>query len=99
MNAFVPSVPGKAAPAEAGRSRVALFLGHLVSRAFAKRRGRRLHLCEMLSLGEKRFVAVIEYGQEKFLLSGTAQNISLLQRLDPGGESDPEEPGRGKDRE
>ena len=96
MNAFVPSVPAKAAPAENGRSRVALFLGRFVSHAFAKRRRRRLHLCEMLSLGEKRFVAVIEYGQEKFLLSGTAQNISLLRRLDPGGESEATEPGQAK---
>lgn len=48
----------------------------------AGHRQRRLRLCETLSLGEKRFIAVVEYGQQKFLLAGTQQNISLLQRLD-----------------
>jgi len=43
---------------------------------------RRLRLCETLSLGEKRFIAVVEYGKQKFLLAGTPQNISLLQSLD-----------------
>jgi flagellar biogenesis protein FliO len=35
----------------------------------------------MLSLGEKRFVAVVEYGSDKFVLAGTPQRISLLTRI------------------
>jgi flagellar biogenesis protein FliO len=57
----------------------------MASLASAHRRERRLRLCEMLSLGEKRFIAVVEYGQEKFLLAGTPQSISLLKRLDRNG--------------
>lgn len=62
-------------------SKVLAFLNRFAWLASVPRRERRLRVCEMLSLGEKRFVAVIEYGQQKFLLAGTPQNISLLQRL------------------
>jgi flagellar biogenesis protein FliO len=63
-------------------SKLAAFLTRVCSAASGRRRERRLRLCETLSLGEKRFVAVVEYGRQKFLLAGTPQNISLLQRLD-----------------
>jgi flagellar biogenesis protein FliO len=46
----------------------------------------------MLSLGEKRFIAVVEYGPDKFLLAGTTQNISLLKKLDRNGEGVKEAP-------
>ena len=46
-------------------------------------RRRALRLCETLSLGEKRFVAVVECDNQRFLLAGTQQNISLLQSLGP----------------
>ena len=59
----------------------AALLGRIRALA-AGHRQRRLRLCETLSLGEKRFVAVVEYGRQRFLLAGTQQNISLLQRLD-----------------
>ncbi len=52
------------------------------SRIRANRR-RALRLCETLSLGEKRFVAVVECDNQRFLLAGTQQNISLLQSLGP----------------
>jgi flagellar biogenesis protein FliO len=82
VNVLAPSEDGKLAPAGTLGSKFAAFLSRLVSMASAHRRERRLHLREMLSLGEKRFVAVVEYGQEKFLLAGTAQNISLLKEFD-----------------
>lgn len=46
-------------------------------------RHRSLRLCESLSLGEKRIVAVIECDDQRFLLAATPQNISLLQSLGP----------------
>jgi flagellar biogenesis protein FliO len=46
-----------------------------------QRRPRRLHLCETLSLGEKRLLAVVEYEDQRFLLAATAEHISLLQAL------------------
>jgi flagellar biogenesis protein FliO len=70
-------------------SKIAAVVGRFFSRAAARRRECRLHVCETLSLGEKRFLAVVEYDRQKFLLAGTPQNISLLQRLDEGaGKSD-----------
>jgi hypothetical protein len=41
----------------------------------------RLRLCESLSLGEKRFVAVIQYEGQQFLIGGGASSLSLLARL------------------
>jgi flagellar biogenesis protein FliO len=64
------------------RSKAASLFDRIVSLAFARRQERRLRLCEMLSLGEKRFIAVVEYGQEKFLVAGTPQTISLLRKFD-----------------
>ncbi len=42
---------------------------------------RRLRLCESLALGEKRFVAVIEFETERFLVGGGAASVNLLARL------------------
>jgi flagellar protein FliO/FliZ len=42
---------------------------------------RRLRLCESLPLGERRFVAVVEFGRERFLLGGTPSSLVLLSRL------------------
>jgi len=76
------------------------FLASLLSRiraAFSEvsihRRPRSLKICETLSLGEKRLLAVIECGNQRFLVAATAQNISLLQTLDPASDGDrPSEP-------
>ncbi len=45
------------------------------------RQSRKLRLSETLSLGEKRFVAVIEFQRQQFLIGGTASSIVLLTRL------------------
>lgn len=42
---------------------------------------RRLRLAETLSLGEKRFVAVVEFEHQQFLIAGTSQTVNLLARL------------------
>jgi flagellar biogenesis protein FliO len=41
-----------------------------------------LRLCENLALGDKRFVAVIQVENERFLIGGAAGSISLLTRLE-----------------
>jgi flagellar biogenesis protein FliO len=46
-------------------------------------RRRALRLCETLSLGEKRLLAVVEFDNQRFLLAATQQNITLLQSLGP----------------
>jgi Flagellar biosynthesis protein, FliO len=48
---------------------------------------RRLRLCESLALGERRFVAVIEFEQSRFLVGGTSTSLVLLARLHHGDEA------------
>jgi flagellar biogenesis protein FliO len=56
-----------------------------------QRAGRRapkiLRLSESLPLGERRFVAVVEVGRERFLVGGTASTLVLLSRLPAMGEA------------
>jgi len=50
-------------------------------RRMSSRTSKRLRLCETLPLGERRFVAVVEFENERFLLGGTASSLALLARL------------------
>jgi len=51
-----------------------------------RRSPRRLRLCESLPLGERRFVAVVEFDRARFLVGGTPSSLVLLSRLgDAGG--------------
>jgi len=43
---------------------------------------RRLRLCESLPLGERRFVAVIEFERSRFLVGGTPSSLVLLSPLE-----------------
>jgi flagellar biogenesis protein FliO len=47
----------------------------------ARRAPHRLRLCESLALGERRFVAVIEFDQSRFLVGGTPASLVLLSKL------------------
>ena len=42
---------------------------------------RQLRLCESLALGEKRFVSVVEFADQKFLVGGTGTSLALLAVL------------------
>lgn len=44
---------------------------------------KRLRVCETVSLGEKRFVAVIEIDGEQFLVGGASSSVATLARLEP----------------
>lgn len=46
-----------------------------------RRAPRRLRLCESLSLGERRVVAVVEFEHSRFLVGGTSASLVLLARL------------------
>ncbi|MGD0271503.1 MAG: flagellar biosynthetic protein FliO [Candidatus Sulfotelmatobacter sp.] len=50
-----------------------------------RRAPRRLRLCESLPLGDRRFVAVVEFDRERFLLGGTPSSLVLLSRLEQAG--------------
>ncbi len=59
-------------------------LWHWTRRAAKARKARRLRVCETLSLGERRFVAVIEFDRQEFLVGGTGNSLELLARLQEG---------------
>ena len=42
---------------------------------------KRLRVCESLSLGEKRFIAVVQVDGEQFLLGGAPNTLSILAHL------------------
>ena len=46
-----------------------------------RRAPKRLRLCESLPLGDRRFVAVVEYENVRFLVGGTSASLVLLSRL------------------
>ena len=49
--------------------------------ATSRRPTKRLRLGESLSLGDRRFVAVVEFEGERFLVGGTSASLVLLTRL------------------
>jgi flagellar biogenesis protein FliO len=54
-------------------------------RRMSARTPKRLRLCESLPLGERRFVAVVEFENERFLLGATGTSLTLLSRLESAG--------------
>jgi flagellar biogenesis protein FliO len=55
-----------------------------VQRRVKVRKVRRLRVCETLSLGDRRFVAVIEFDGQEFLVGGSGSSFELLARLHEG---------------
>jgi flagellar biogenesis protein FliO len=53
-------------------------------RATRSRKTRRLRVRESLSLGERRFLAVVEFDSQEFLVGGTGSSLALLARLHDG---------------
>lgn len=51
----------------------------------SRRAPKRLRLCESLPLGERRFVAVVEFERARFLVGGTSSSLVLLSRLKDSG--------------
>jgi flagellar biogenesis protein FliO len=82
---------------------VAVFLRKLVLACRDRARGmggstRRLRLCESLGLGDRRFVAVVEFDQARFLVGGTSSSLVLLAKLDTdAGKSHPAGTGQTGD--
>jgi flagellar biogenesis protein FliO len=46
-----------------------------------KRRENQLRLCETLSLGDRRFLAVVLVEQQKYLVGGAPNSVALLAKL------------------
>jgi len=60
-----------------GFARLAAISRHRIWR----RRVQRLRLCETLSLGNRGFLAVVRYEEQRFLVGGTNTSIALLAQL------------------
>jgi flagellar biogenesis protein FliO len=78
---FASSAEQSVQPGKTAQSLLAAIFRRIRSMALTHRAARRLRVCETLSLGEKRLLAVVEYDSHKFLLAATPQNISLLHSL------------------
>jgi len=79
-----PRVAGLAnSPAAQTLYRVLVRCWALILKVLASQRPDKkyLRVCESVSLGDKRFVAVIQAGQERFLVGGAANSIAMLTRL------------------
>jgi len=57
-----------------------------------RRRERFMRLCETLPLGEKRFLAIVQIEQQRFLIATTNQSISLLYCLEGSSLAHPRSP-------
>jgi flagellar biogenesis protein FliO len=59
------------------------WLGRMFEGLFraARPRNRQLRLAEVLPLGERRFVALVECDQRRFLIGSTPQSIRLLTEI------------------
>jgi flagellar biogenesis protein FliO len=53
----------------------------ITQRVRAQRARKNLRVCESVSLGEKRFVAVLQIDDQRFLIAGSSGSVSLLTRL------------------
>jgi hypothetical protein len=66
-------------------------LWHFMLESFAltglKRQDRRLRIKETISLGDKRFVSILEVDGQSVLIGGGAGHVSLLARLPGAGET------------
>jgi len=65
----------------------------------SRRPPRRLRLAEHLSLGERRFVAVVEFDGSRFLVGGTSASLVLLAQLSPSPPDDPDSRVLAKEQE
>ncbi len=70
-------------------SRVWIWL-QTMARSFRTQSARRLRVSESVSLGERRFIAVVEYDQRRFLIGGANGSIALLTALDGAFQNQPE---------
>jgi hypothetical protein len=85
----LPPAPKPHVLANAHSPRAPLVYQGLLSRAWnwirmrqmARVNSRRLHVAESISLGEKRFVAVVQIDGQQYLIGGGGSNIALLAQL------------------
>lgn len=75
------SIPGAAYGGQIWLVRIWNAFQWMLQRVTVKQARKNLKVCENVSLGEKRFVAVIQVDEERFLIGGSSSSVSLLSRL------------------
>jgi flagellar biogenesis protein FliO len=55
--------------------------------SWRSRPSRQLRLQETLALGERRFIAVVEFERQKFLIAGTGSSVAMLTALPVDGDA------------
>ena len=58
------------------------MLAAIRQRLSAVRPVKRLRVCEAVPLGDKRFVAVVQFESRRFLIGGAQNSVVLLTKLD-----------------
>ncbi len=76
-----PSLPSIADWSQILLGRAWDLLKWILQRARAQQARKNLRVCETVSLGEKRFVAIVQVDEERFLIGGSSGAVSLLTRL------------------
>ena len=77
-----------AAESRSGLANAARWLSALL-RGWRVRPARQLRLCETLALGERRFLAVVQFEQQRFLIGGTGSSVALLAQLPAREDTEP----------
>ncbi len=77
-----PFPAGTAAAIEHVWAHVARTWKWLQAQQHRRRHDRRLQVSETVSLGDKRFVSILQVDGAQFLIGGTSGNVSLLATLD-----------------
>jgi flagellar biogenesis protein FliO len=62
-------------------------------RSWGSHPARQLRLRETLALGERRFIAVVEFERQKFLIAGTGSSVAMLAALPNEGGQEQRQPG------
>jgi hypothetical protein len=81
-----PLIPTKNSPSRyvsALRNICQTVCGWVQVQKAARSNTKRLHVAESVSLGDKRFVAVVHVDGLQFLIGGSATSVSLLAQLSP----------------
>jgi hypothetical protein len=78
----------KPSPSPGPGIRIRAWLGQAIQRLtkrFFRRRTtrRKLQLLEIQQLGEKRFVAIVRVGKQRFLIGSAATSVALLAEITP----------------
>jgi flagellar biogenesis protein FliO len=66
------------------QARILQWLTGLV-RCWRSHPSRQLRLRETLTLGERRFIAVVEFERQRFLIAGTGSSVAMLTALPSAG--------------